>query len=61
MQYWFKECPRCHGDLREEKDYHGLYICCLQCGHILNASESAALYHGSAAERTPLTLAGQAA
>jgi hypothetical protein len=35
MRYWLKECPRCHGDLREERDIHGPYVACLQCGYIL--------------------------
>lgn len=33
--YWLKACPRCLGDLREEKDVHGLYVACIQCGYIL--------------------------
>lgn len=39
MRYWFKECPRCGGDLREESDIYGSYISCVQCGYILNAME----------------------
>ena len=39
MRYWLKECPRCHGDLREESDIHGKYVACVQCGYILRAEE----------------------
>ena len=30
----FKSCPRCGGDLYIERDYHGWYEECLQCGYI---------------------------
>lgn len=30
--FWFKECPRCSGDLYEEEDVFGLYVSCMQCG-----------------------------
>lgn len=39
MKYWLRECPRCHGDLREELDQFGPYISCVQCGYILKAEE----------------------
>lgn len=39
MKYWFKECPRCHGDLRELWNTFGDYIACLQCGYMLKRSE----------------------
>jgi hypothetical protein len=38
MRYWLKECPRCQGDLQEEKDFYGQYISCVQCGFIPDAS-----------------------
>jgi len=28
-----KSCPRCHGDVVIESDYHGWYEHCLQCGY----------------------------
>ena len=28
----FKSCPRCHGDLYDDKDYYGPFIICVQCG-----------------------------
>ncbi len=39
MNYWFKECPRCQGDLRQEGDIHGSYIACMQCGYTLKGHE----------------------
>jgi hypothetical protein len=35
MKYWFKECPKCRGDLREESDMYGRYVSCMQCGYTL--------------------------
>lgn len=43
MRYWLKECPRCHGDLREESDLYGKYIVCMQCGYILSQAEETQL------------------
>ena len=43
MRYWFKECPRCRGDLREESDIYGRYISCMQCGYILSQAEEVRL------------------
>ena len=43
MRYWLKGCPRCHGDLREEKDHYGLFICCLQCGYMPGEREEVVL------------------
>lgn len=40
---WLKGCPRCNGDLCEEKDMYGPYIDCLQCGHYLSEAEEVAL------------------
>lgn len=39
MNYWFKECPRCYGDLREDSDIHGSYVACMQCGYTLKGHE----------------------
>ena len=37
--FWLKRCPRCHGDLHSDRDIHGAYVACLQCGHYLSAEE----------------------
>ena len=31
-----KACPRCHGDLFMDSDYHGHFACCIQCGAYLD-------------------------
>ena len=33
---WLKGCPRCNGDLNQERDMYGEYTACLQCGYYLN-------------------------
>ena len=30
--YWFKQCPRCSGDLVVEDDVYGIFVSCMQCG-----------------------------
>ncbi len=30
--FWFKQCPRCSGDLVVENDRYGIFVSCLQCG-----------------------------
>lgn len=30
--YWFKQCPRCSGDLVVENDQYGVFVSCMQCG-----------------------------
>jgi hypothetical protein len=37
--YWLKACPRCRGDLREEKDLYGVFITCIQCGYVASSVE----------------------
>ena len=32
--FWFKLCPRCSGDLFEDRDQYVKFISCLQCGFI---------------------------
>jgi len=34
---WMKQCPRCHGDLVEQRDTDGVTVSCLQCGRSLSA------------------------
>ena len=31
---YFKECPKCHGDLIAGEDIHGRYVSCIQCGYL---------------------------
>lgn len=30
--FWFKQCPRCTGDLFVEEDQYGSFVTCIQCG-----------------------------
>ena len=31
---YFKQCPKCHGDLYLREDLHGQYVSCIQCGYL---------------------------
>ncbi len=39
--FWFKSCPKCHGDLYRDSDTYGTYIACMQCSHYLTQVEEA--------------------
>ena len=57
--FWLKSCPRCHGDLFQERDQYGRYVSCLQCGHHLNGVDEAKLryvYKGPTMDRPISTL-----
>ena len=30
--YFFKQCPKCNGDLATDTDQYGDFVSCLQCG-----------------------------
>ncbi len=30
---YFKACPRCRGDMAEDRDAYGFYVFCVQCGY----------------------------
>ncbi len=32
---WLKRCPRCKGDLQDNRDIYGRYFVCIQCGYYL--------------------------
>ncbi len=52
--FWFKSCPRCGGDLFQERDHYGWYVSCLQCGHHFNEVEEGIfryVYKGPPLER----------
>jgi len=49
MKYWLKKCPRCRqGDLLEDRDLHGGFVECLQCGYVLSNNETAWLHRVAA-------------
>ncbi len=33
---WLKGCPKCKGELADNKDTFGYYIYCVQCGYQLS-------------------------
>ena len=35
----FKACPKCGGDLYVNKDIHGDFLNCLQCGYLKDLTE----------------------
>ncbi len=41
--FWFKACPKCHGDLYMETDVYGSYIACLQCSRYMTNDEEVQL------------------
>ncbi len=49
--YWLKACPRCQGDLHAEKDFYGVYVACIQCGHVLRGEEERQLRFAGRIER----------
>jgi hypothetical protein len=44
---WLKSCPKCGGDLSEDRDQYGPYISCVQCGHYLTEAEEVLLRYAS--------------
>ena len=30
--FWFRQCPRCSGDIYMDRNQYGPYITCIQCG-----------------------------
>jgi hypothetical protein len=55
MKYWLKECPKCHGDLREEANTFGPYITCMQCGYTLKHTEEIRLKLDGTLKHVPVT------
>ncbi len=39
---FFKECPRCGGDIHCDSDVHGKYFSCMQCGYLKDVNENRA-------------------
>ncbi len=35
-----RSCPRCHGDLYQEREPYGYCVKCLQCGHEIQLSRA---------------------
>ena len=43
MRLWSRGCPRCSGDLFEERHLDSVDLVCLQCGNILSMAQEAQL------------------
>ncbi len=55
--FWFKSCPKCHGDLHRDSDTYGTYIACMQCSHSLTQADETRLELFSSREDTwPVSL-----
>jgi hypothetical protein len=52
--FWFKSCPRCHGDLHLVREVGDHYVSCLQCGRILTSEQEIALPGFHLPARRPL-------
>ena len=59
MRYWFKECPRCKGDLRADADRYGSFIACVQCGYILNQMQEVRLLTIGTVKEHELAISGE--
>lgn len=59
MGFWLRSCPRCGGDLFEERALGSVDMVCIQCGHVLTAAQEMTLR--SRGVRVPVRQAGKAA
>ncbi|MBI4310394.1 MAG: hypothetical protein HY681_01325 [Chloroflexi bacterium] len=41
---WLKGCPKCKGELTDNKDPFGYYVYCVQCGYQLNEAQIGKLW-----------------
>lgn len=62
---WFRQCPRCRGDLHKDHDLYGEFVSCIQCGYYLADHEIELLVstgrleagHRKQRERVPVLVA----
>ena len=40
MTVYFRDCPRCGGDVKRNRDHYGEYHQCLQCGYMLDIDKT---------------------
>ena len=55
--FWFKLCPRCTGDLFEDRDQYGAFLTCMQCGFSKDVSRNHQGRFVVSAEPVPAPLA----
>lgn len=39
----FKVCPRCGGDVSDDRDIHGPFMACVQCGYTADGTPGTSL------------------
>ena len=54
--FWFKSCPKCHGDLHRDLDEYGTFVSCLQCGMYLTQIEESQEILSRVSPRQPQVL-----
>lgn len=59
MGFWLRSCPRCRGDIFEERALGSVDMVCIQCGHVLTAVQEMTLR--SRGVRAEVPQAGKAA
>ena len=50
IMMYFKECPRCQGDLHSNRDMYGEYKECLQCGYMVDIEKPNSLFSAQVLE-----------
>jgi hypothetical protein len=45
IMVWIRCCPRCKGDVQDNRDTYGNYFVCVQCGYYLTNFEEICLRH----------------
>ncbi len=59
LKWKLKGCPRCGGDISIDRDYHGWYEACLQCGYTSELRNITELKQPAEREKEPVrVLAG---
>ena len=58
MALWRRGCPRCGGDLFEERHLESVDMVCLQCGHILTG-EQETIMRGNSVATVARTIRGK--
>ena len=43
----FKACPRCQGDMHQNRDMYGEYRECLMCGYMTDIQQAQPVQHGA--------------
>ncbi len=60
-RYWFRACPKCHGDIALEQDIYGWYVQCVQCGYLKEVPKVVKPAAETAAQKVAAPMVKQAA